>query len=154
MEREFEIRQLRSQKTLGARATCAHDQIGPTIGLLFGKVGPVMKELGLTMEGPPHCIYLAWRESDCDIQAGCPVSGDRHPQGEVFESDLPGCTAVVTVHKGPYDTLPDTHSACHEWINENGKQHAGSCWEVYLTDPQKEPDQSKWLTEVVYPIGE
>ena len=153
MAPEFEVQKFDTKKTLVARGTCAHDQIGPTIARIFAMVTPVMQERGLTMEGPPHCLYLDWRESDCDIEAGCPVSGETPTEGEVFGSELPACTAVVTMHVGAYEKLAETHSACHEWIAANGKEHAGPCWEVYLTDPQREPDQSKWLTQVVYPIS-
>jgi effector-binding domain-containing protein len=153
MAYSFEVRELPEQKTLTTKGTCAHDQIGPTLERLLAKAGAVMKESGLRMEGPPFCLYTEWRETDCDLEAGCPISGEAPTDGEVTGSHLPTCTAVVTIHTGPYDLLPQTHAACAEWIQEKGKEFAGPCWEVYLTDPGKEPDASKWITQVYYPIA-
>jgi effector-binding domain-containing protein len=38
------------------------------------------------------------------------------------------------------------------WLEENARCVAGSPWEVYATDPGAEPDVSKWVTEVYYPL--
>jgi effector-binding domain-containing protein len=153
MSYEFEVRRLPEQKTLVARGTCGHDQIGPTLGVLYGKVTAAMKAHGLTMDGPPFCLYTEWREFDCDLEAGCRIFGEPPTEGEVTGSKLPACTAVMTTHVGPYDGLPEAHAACDRWIQENGKEFAGPCWEVYITDPDREPDTSKWITEVYYPVA-
>ena len=152
MPYECEVRDVAAIRTLATTGTCAHDQIGPTLGRLYGKVQSAMREHGFTMTGPPYSKYTDWRESDCDLEAGCPVEGDGSPTGEVFLTELPACKAVVTLHCGHYSKLPEAHAAVQQWIKENGKEFAGPCWEIYLTDPEKEPDQSKWLTEVYYPV--
>jgi len=148
----FGVRDLAEQKTLATRATCTHDLIASTVGSLFAKVGAKLKEFGLKMEGPPHCVYLAWREDDCDLEAGCPVSGHGPSEGDVVESRLPGGRTLVTRHVGPYDKLHDAHMACLAYADENELTLNGAPWEVYFTDPDFEPDSSKWITEVCYPV--
>src|SRR5579862_2761448 len=153
MAYEFKICELEERKALCGRETCAHDQIGPTIGRLYGKIGAVRAQLGLEMDGPPFCRYRAWRESDCEIEPGCWIKGDGPKEGEVYESTTPAGRAFTTTHVGPYDKLSEAHHACMAYASESGLQVNDACWEVYLTDPGREPDSSKWVTELYYPIA-
>lgn len=43
----------------------------------------------------------------------------------------PGGTAVTVAYLGPYDGLGEAHTATQRWLRENGRQAAGSSWEVY-----------------------
>jgi effector-binding domain-containing protein len=58
----------------------------------------------------------------------------------------------VTWHVGPYDTIGEAHEFLDGWIHGQGMDHVGAPWEVYWTDPEEEPDSSKWRTEIGYPI--
>jgi len=49
--------------------------------------------------------------------------------------------------------------AAYNSINEyfeigGGLTQTGGPWEVYATDPGAEPDTSKWLTEIWFPVSE
>jgi len=138
---------------MSVRATCPHDKIGPTIGMLYGKIMPVMKERGLEMIGPPFCRYLAWNDADCEIEAGCWIDGEGPKEGEVREGTTPGGKVLMTRHVGPYDKLHDAYSAAMAYMKENGLEGAGAPWDVYITDPGTEPDSSKWITEIYMPIA-
>ena len=37
-------------------------------------------------------------------------------------------------------------------MESEGLEGAGAPWEVYVTDPGAEPDQSKWRTEIFFPV--
>ena len=40
-----------------------------------------------------------------------------------------------------------------EWGREQGLQRSGdSFWEVYLSDPGREPDPAQWRTQLVQPV--
>jgi len=39
-----------------------------------------------------------------------------------------------------------------KFIEENEKEINGASWEVYITDPMSEPDTSKWVTQIYYPV--
>ena len=47
-------------------------------------------------------------------------------------------------------TRPTT--ALKTWIQGQGRTPSAIMWERYLSDPDAEPDPSKWLTEVVWPV--
>lgn len=65
---------------------------------------------------------------------------------------LPGGRAVEVVHVGPYDTLEVTYAALQTWMAGNGHEPAAAMWESYLSDPEVEPDASRWRTKIVVPI--
>ncbi len=60
------------------------------------------------------------------------------------------CQAGVII---PYENLPQTWSALTEWMGSQGLRPTGSPWEVYVTDPGAEPDQSKWRTDIFFPLS-
>jgi effector-binding domain-containing protein len=69
----------------------------------------------------------------------------------VSPGELGGCEAAVTMHLGPHDTIGQTCGALQAWIEGQGHRASAVMWERYLSDPDAEPDPSKWLTEVAWP---
>ncbi|OWY63184.1 hypothetical protein B7486_54480 [cyanobacterium TDX16] len=57
----------------------------------------------------------------------------------------------MAVHVGPYDQVEPAYRAAAEWVTEHGGTLDGDAWEVYLSDPDVEPDPATWRTEVVQP---
>ena len=66
--------------------------------------------------------------------------------------ELPAGTAATVTHLGPYDNLRHTWEALTEWMKSQGLAGAGAPWEVYVTAPGAEPDQSKWRTDIFFPV--
>jgi effector-binding domain-containing protein len=56
------------------------------------------------------------------------------------------------MHVGPYDTLHETYSAMQAWIVSQERRPSSFMWEVYLTDPEQEPDPARWQTEIYWPV--
>ena len=77
-----------------------------------------------------------------------PVEGTER----VRPGELPAGQVATVTHMGPYEQLGQTWSALMKWMEEEGLQAAGAPWEVYVTDPGEEPDQSKWRTDIFFPI--
>jgi effector-binding domain-containing protein len=105
------------------------------------------------MAGPPFCRYTAWRERDCDIEGGCPVVGEVQGSGEVLAGTLGGMRALMGEYSGPYDGLGSAHEAIRTYIGEHGLEASEAPFEIYVTDPEEEPDPSKWITNVYWPIA-
>ena len=53
---------------------------------------------------------------------------------------------------GDYSATETAHVAMDEYIKANGLTHKYPVIEQYVTDPGQEPDPSKWLTKVYYPL--
>ena len=58
--------------------------------------------------------------------------------------------AAAIWHIGPYDEMTTAYEALSYWITKQGAEADGPGWEIYYSDPQKEPP-SKWRTEIVQP---
>ena len=59
---------------------------------------------------------------------------------------------MTVTHLGPYDGLPQTWMALTAWMESQGLEAADSPWEVYVNDPAVEPDQSRWRTDIFFPV--
>jgi effector-binding domain-containing protein len=49
-------------------------------------------------------------------------------------------------------TLHNAYLLLQSFVESSGRQPAGPPREIYLTDPAEEPDETKWRTEVQWPL--
>jgi effector-binding domain-containing protein len=152
MTTPVEIRELAARRLLAKKVTCLHTGIGPAFGMTIHSVGECMRASGAKMTSMPMAIYLAWRESDCDMAVGCTVEGAVELTNGCEWVDLPEGPHACASHFGPYSSLNETHEAIRNWCAEHNAKLSGPCWESYPTDPGLEPDTSKWQTDVHYPV--
>jgi len=152
MTTAIEVRELPAQRLLVKKTTCGHKEIGPAFGKNIHFVGECFRASGAQMASMPMAVYLAWRDSDCDIAVGCKVEGTVTLTQGCEWLDLPAGPHAFASHFGPYDTLTETHQALMQWCAANDRKISGPCFETYPTDPGKEPDPTKWQTDVYYPV--
>jgi AraC family transcriptional regulator len=147
----IELRVLRAQNTATVRETVRRDDIPATIGRIFQAVSQAISRQGVSAAGAPFARYHSFGAT-VDVEAGMPAATPIQPDGEVKPSQLPAGPAAIAVHVGPYEGLPATYAAIEAWIANAGHAASGGPWEIYLTDPSREPDPSRWITEVIYPL--
>jgi hypothetical protein len=130
-----------------------------------------LEQNGVEPTGPPFIRYLELDERDepREIELGVPVGSVPALDGQLQPGVLPAGRYVTLLHVGPYTSAeePDLASARAELLRWAGEQaiklessrsergtefHA--CVEHYLTDPSREPDSSKWETELAYLTAE
>jgi effector-binding domain-containing protein len=75
-------------------------------------------------------------------------------EGDVEPSSLPAGEVAVTLHRGPYERLPEALAALQDWIREHGRRAAGPHWEMYLNGPPDVMDPEELETEVFIPLEE
>ena len=177
MPLEFATGQLEAQPILGIRVTTTTDKLASIMGPLFGEVYGYVQQSGQQPAGMPLSIYHRMEggpqvdpegsHEDCsddaegthaegghemDVECAMPVAAPMAGSGRVQPSELPACTAATVTHLGPYHDLPKTWSALTQWMGSQGLQPASAPWEIYVTDPGAEPDQSKWRTDIFFPV--
>jgi effector-binding domain-containing protein len=152
MDQTIQIVDVPARRILAKRTTCPHNGIGSAFGQAIHAVGRCLRASGGEMTSPPLAIYTAWREADCDLAVGCEVDGDMNLIEECEWIDMPACKAAMKEHLGDYAKLGETHEVLMNWIEAEGKQFGGPCFEMYMNDPGAEPDLSKWRTDVYYPV--
>ncbi len=137
---------------LGIMDTATSIEIGKKIGEDFEEIRLYMLGIHASQAGPPMAIYYQYKNDTMVFQAIVP-STKKHKQKENIKSfQLNGGEVVVGYYYGSFENIGQAHSAINKWIIDNKLQLNGAPWEVYVTDPNKEPDSKKWLTEVYYPI--
>ncbi len=152
MDIEFSTTQVESQPVLGIRTQAKMQDLPKIMGDLFGEVFGYVSQGGQQPAGMPFSRYHSMDDESVDMECGLPVTSPRDGTARIKAGELPGGTVATVIHEGPYEGLPQTWAALFEWINRQGLEPAGAPWEVYLTDPGAEPDQSKWRTQIFFPV--
>ena len=152
MRLNFAITEIESQPVVGIRATTSMEEIKQVIGALFGEVMEYLSGIGLAPAGMPFTIYHEMDAERLEMECGMPVASPVEGTERVRPGELPAGKVATVTHMGPYEQLGQTWSALMKWMEEEGLQPACAPWEVYVTDPGEEPDQSKWRTDIFFPV--
>jgi AraC family transcriptional regulator len=110
---------------------------------------------GIELAGPPFARYFERSAERIDFEAGIPTLKAQPGDAAlgITAGELPAGPALATEHRGAYQRLPEAHAALARWARANGKQPGGAVWEVFLTNPVQERDQSRWRTKVFLPLA-
>ena len=158
---EPRIVELETRPTVAVRSSIPFSELD--LGAVFARELPRIAShliaAGGTFGGAPFGRYHAWGET-VDVEVGIPVAEPLDglpplgavPRGDIGASALPGGTAAVVVHRGPYDTLSGTYDPLREWIAEHGHVAGPGPWESYIDDPAAVSDPAQLRTEVVWPL--
>jgi effector-binding domain-containing protein len=139
-----------SRPTAVVRASLPVAALPGFFGRAFSAVAGALARRGTPPTSEPFAYYPRPPGDTIDVEAGFfvyePIT---EPLADgVVPSQLPTGTVVTTTHVGPYEKLADTYRAMAEWAATQGLMPSGPMWEVYLTDPMREPDASKWRTDL------
>ena len=149
---EFSLLERAPQPTAVVRSTVAVSDIPKFLGHAYDAVILVLAGHGITPVGAPFAYYLGAPTTTVEIEAGFPVAVPCAPDGEVVPSVLPGGTVATGMHVGPYERMVETYTQLTTWITAQGCVPGAGMWELYLSDPQQEPDPTKWRTQIFWPV--
>jgi effector-binding domain-containing protein len=137
------------------------DLLGPMWGEVFGWLGGH----GVQPAGPPLIRYkVIDMERGMEIEVGVPVAAPIDGDDRVIGGVLPAGRYAVLSYVGDYSGLVEANAALQEWVAAEGHQvdqrptgrgdAFGGRVEFYPTDPEEEPDSSKWQTDVAYRLAD
>jgi len=115
--------------------------------------------------GAPFVRYVVVdMDKGLDIEIGVPVVKAVSGDSKVTSGVLPTGKYASLTYFGDYSGLKTPNAQIQKWGMDKGltwkrqKTEHGEEWvgrlEVYKTDPNKEPDPSKWETEVLYLVDD
>ncbi|MFV2062108.1 MAG: GyrI-like domain-containing protein [Chloroflexota bacterium] len=148
---KIEVRALHVRHVASVRESIARNDITEALGRIYREVNEALAKQGVEPNGAPFARYHEFGQK-VDLEAGLPVASPIVREDEVKPSELPGGPAAVAVHAGPYEGLSTTYDAIEAWMKSTNRSANGGPWEVYLTDPSSEPDPTKWLTQILWPL--
>ncbi len=129
-------------------------ELGMKYGMMFGEI---MGHLGGPdkLGGAPFSHWVNWNpEGYSTFEACIPVTEEVAGTDRVVFNTIPAGKALKYNHLGGYDQVSEPYMSITEYFENGGSVQTGGPWEVYVTDPSMEPDTSKWLTEIWFPIAE
>lgn len=148
---EIEVRSQPAQSTMTIRRRISMqetDRIPGWIGATFEAIQRASSQ----PTGMPFVRTLSMDADEMDIEVGWPVQAPLDGDAEVQPGTLPGGPVAVASYFGPYHEIGPAYEAIQAWCAEHDHEIAGSPWESYFTDPNEEPDPSKWRTDIHFPI--
>lgn len=154
----FEIRPTQSYAAIRARTT--RKNLSIEAPKLIAEVAKWLGKNRVAPGGPPLIRYLSiGNDETVDVEIGIGTS-EPAGGGKIIAGTLPRGRYLTLVHQGPYDRLVETTASLLDWAKENGvtwdnqQGPTGTVWkarvEHYLTDPEEQPDPSKWETKLAF----
>ena len=70
----------------------------------------------------------------------------------VYSLDFPETKTIMVKYVGPYEGSYNAWVALDNYVVYNSLIMNGDPWEEYVTDPGSEPDSSKWVTNIYFPV--
>ncbi|HMO39245.1 MAG TPA: GyrI-like domain-containing protein [Saprospiraceae bacterium] len=138
---------------LALRETVTISEISARYQQNLPKVFAAAQQAGLEMTGMPCGLFFVWDEANgkTDMAHAVPIATKASVPGfDIVE--IPAGRLLVIDYYGSYDGTAEAHYAMDEYLREHGQEAGEPVWEEYVTDPTTEPDTSKWLTRVYYPL--
>ena len=148
------VKDLPALHALVMRRRISPDEVAPTLGEFLPTVFGYAQQHGLAMTGPPFARYPEVGMGSLVIEGGVTIA--QPPSTELSDGiealTVPAGRAAVAIHRGPYDTLPESYQEIEKWMRDRNLTAAGAPLETYLTDPGDNPDPAAWETEIVQPV--
>jgi effector-binding domain-containing protein len=140
-------------KAVSIKEKCAMNKLSGKMFEMYTGLMGFLKKNNVELEGSPFAIYHPTEEEGYTmLECALPVMKKITGEDNIKYIEIPEGKAVMASHFGHYNTVKTTYKEILNYISENNLEVNGSPWEVYITDPTKEFDQSKWETQVHFPI--
>lgn len=124
------------------------------LGENYGQIVAYMTANNIDFAGMPLTQWFTFDETGTSIYtAGIPVASGTTAGDGMEIVTIPAGNAYRYVHMGAYEETEAAHNAINQYMYSTGNLPTGAPWEIYVTDPGMEPDTSKWVTEIWYPIA-
>ena len=150
---DVEIHELHPQEAAIVRFDASFADLPAAIGRALREVHEAMTAAGVDLAGPPFARYPSVEPPRITAECGFPVMRPAPAIGRVGPTRLPGGRVASMIHLGSYDTIDETYDHLQRLLEASGLHAAGPMWEIYWTDPDMEPDPSRWRTEIIVPLG-
>jgi effector-binding domain-containing protein/ribosome-associated toxin RatA of RatAB toxin-antitoxin module len=150
----IELQEIPTRKFLAHREEIAISDIEGFYTEHLGKLMGTVARSGTELDGAPIGLYYTWDEENgrTDMAAAIGIKGDVEPTGQSQIVIIPAGKAAVVNYSGPYEGLGEAHMAIDDYLNDFSVEAKSPVIEEYVTDPMAEPDTSKWMTKIIYPL--
>ncbi|HYQ57677.1 MAG TPA: SRPBCC family protein [Draconibacterium sp.] len=136
----------------GIRKTVPFIEVSREMSDMYSEISIFLAQKEIEMAGIPFARYHLMDEEEIDMECGIPIEEDMEGSAQVKVDIFPATICASLDYRGDYSNLQEGHLALQKWVEAHGFNLASAPMEIYLTDPQQEPDPEKWLTQICYPV--
>ncbi|HLG04174.1 MAG TPA: GyrI-like domain-containing protein [Bacteroidia bacterium] len=157
-EMKIETTMMPAMNIIVIKDSCSDKEISERMNMIYEELRTEMTKQGASFAGSRFGIFhrvdfLQDSSMFFVLEAGIPVDKPMKNAGRAVYREEKGGNVVKAAYYGPYDGMTIAHMKINEYMKANGITSAGAPWEVYVMDSEKEPDPSRWLTEICYPVN-
>lgn len=149
-----QIVQSPQQRTAAIHVTIPRSEIQQVFPPAVKELLAVLDEQGIKPTAPLVSYHLKMPSDVFDFEIALPVEGEVKPSGRVAASELPAMRVARSVYRGPMEGLGSAWGELRNWVVANGHTGKPLMWESYVVGPDREPDPSKWQTQLNWPLEE
>ncbi len=138
---------------IGKKDSIGWDKIGDFYKTNLVKISEAAAKAGMQMAGAPCGLFWKWDVANkmTVMSAAMPVQGKSDAKIKGYQTFVvPAGKILHIAYYGPYEETEQAHLAMGDYIKEKGFTQLSPVVEEYVTDPGKEPNPSKWLTNIYY----
>ena len=132
---------------------------------LVPEVKEWMQKHRIEAAGPDFFLYKSMNDrGELECVVGFTVHEPVRGEGHISPGSFPAGTYASLVYTGDFKDMMTGHVALENWINEQRlsekteKSGDTTSWggrtELYLVDPEFEPDPNKWQTEISFLLAD
>ena len=120
----------------------------------FGTIMQFTSHQGLEIQGAPIVQWHSYNpDAESEFTCMVPVQIDSAIAAKnVYSINLPETKTVMIKYVGPYEGSYNAWVALDNYVSYNALIINGDPWEEYITDPSNEPDSTKWITNIYFPV--
>lgn len=145
----IEVKNVESMNALAIRSEVGGEGIADAMD---SAIGLLMGYAGANLVGPPFSIWYEWEAETMVFDNAVPVMPGIVAKDNMKLIQTYAGKTIYTKHTGSYESTQYSWEAMGKYLEENQLETNGNPFEVYMTNPETEPDQSKWVTELYWPI--
>jgi effector-binding domain-containing protein len=161
---EPKVVQRPDQPYVAIRALVTMETLGVVVPPLNKEVFGWLGARGAAATGAPFWKYnVIDMERRLEVEAGAPVAAAMSGDDRVLAGVIPGGTYATVRYTGHPMGLADATAALLTWAAGQGltwdvrETEDGERWrarlEIYESDPAREPDMDKWVTELAFRLS-
>ncbi|PKM50913.1 MAG: AraC family transcriptional regulator [Firmicutes bacterium HGW-Firmicutes-7] len=151
MNYEIILGEQQKQNVLSIRTKTKLEELPTIIGEAYGKIMQYLNELGLTPNEAPFTAYYNLDMTDLDVEMGFPVANQLQGKDDIKATIISAGRCISCMHKGPYSQMEAPYMEMEKWLQENGYEATGICYEYYYNSPM-DVEESELLTKIVMPL--
>ncbi len=140
---------------IGEKTSCTMDEVSNTMKASITKLTTYAAEKSLSYD-KIFSIYHTFDfvEKNCEYTTALPIQDSLAVEAPFYTGKIPVSKALKIKFTGDYEHISNAWAAGMSYlqthkVKENDKI---APYEVYLTSPELEPDERKWISEVYIPI--